>query len=145
MKIALVTLVPALKRANAGVMPIIATIGRVYCSEKENIMITLTENAKTQMADICEMQNKDVVRYELNGGGCGGIIGKFLTELHYEPESGDKTWSLGGDKVFVLDKFSIGFMDNGTIDFDEGKFMPSFKVTIPDKNSCGCGSSFVAT
>jgi iron-sulfur cluster assembly accessory protein len=108
-------------------------------------MITLTENAKSQMADICAMKGRDVVRYELNGGGCGGITGKWLTELHYEPEEGDITWSLGEDKVFVLDKFSVSFMEDGKIDYDTGKFMPAFKVTIPNKASCGCGESFVAT
>jgi Fe-S cluster assembly iron-binding protein IscA len=51
------------------------------------------------------------------------------------------TWSLGEDKVFVIDEFTLQHMEDATVDY-EGDFMPAFKVGIPDKQACGCGESF---
>jgi|TARA_B110000014_G_scaffold87822_1_gene60401 iron-sulfur cluster assembly accessory protein len=104
-------------------------------------MITVTTSAKKQMASICETSGYAVVRYSLNGGGCSGLIGKWEPETHYEPSEGDMTWSLGEDKVFVIDEFTLQHMEDATIDY-EGDFMPAFKVGIPDKQACGCGESF---
>jgi iron-sulfur cluster assembly accessory protein len=104
-------------------------------------MITVTTSAKKQMASICETSGYSVVRYSLNGGGCSGLIGKWEPETHYEPSQGDMTWSLGEDKVFVIDEFTLQHMEDATIDY-EGDFMPAFKVGIPDKQACGCGESF---
>ena len=105
--------------------------------------VTLTDAAKHQMSTICDKSGHAVVRYSLNGGGCSGLIGKWEPESHYEPEEGDITWRIGEDKVFVIDKFTLGYMEGATIDYG-GDFMPAFKVGIPDRKSCGCGESFVA-
>ena len=63
--------------------------------------------------------------------------------LHHEPEQNEQTWPLGAERVFVIDEFTSEFIDGGTIDYDTTDFMPSFKIHVPDKGSCGCGSSFV--
>jgi len=105
--------------------------------------ITVTDKALSQMAIVCDTKNVPVVRYELQGGGCSGLQSKWSTELHYEPSEGDITWSLGQENLFVIDKFTMTYMDGATIDYT-GDFMPAFKVTIPDRDSCGCGESFVA-
>jgi Fe-S cluster assembly iron-binding protein IscA len=43
----------------------------------------------------------------------------------------------------VIDKFTLDIMgEESTIDYTGGPFSPAFKVSIPDKNSCGCGNSF---
>lgn len=105
--------------------------------------ISVTDKALEQMSDICERQNVPVVRYELAGGGCSGLQSKWSTELHYEPEEGDTTWSLGEERVFVIDKFTMSYMDGAIVDYT-GDFLPAFKVTIPNRDSCGCGESFQA-
>ena len=104
--------------------------------------VTVTDSALEQMSTICDTNGYAAVRYSLNGGGCSGLIGKWQPELHYEPESGDITWKLGEDKVFVIDHFTIEYMYGATVDYG-GDFMPAFKVGIPDRKSCGCGESFV--
>ena len=104
--------------------------------------VTVTDDALRQMSTICDSNGYAAVRYSLNGGGCSGLIGKWEPELHYEPEEGDVTWRLGEDRVFVLDQFTVSFMEDATIDYG-GDFMPAFKVGIPDRQSCGCGESFV--
>ena len=105
--------------------------------------VTLTDAAKQQLSTICDKSGNAVVRYSLNGGGCSGLMGKWEPESHYEPEEGDTTWAIGEDMVFVIDKFTIKYMEGATIDYG-GDFMPAFKVGIPDRKSCGCGESFVA-
>ena len=92
------------------------------------------------MSTICERGGHQAVRYSLNGGGCSGLIGKWEPSA---PEPGDLTWKLGDGRVFVIDQFTIEFMDGATVDYG-GDFMPAFKVGIPDRQSCGCGESFVA-
>jgi len=101
--------------------------------------VTLTEAAKAQMCTI--VGDNDSVRYELRGGGCSGLM------AHWDfgsPEDGDVTWDIGDGKTFVIDQYTIEYMEGATIDYG-GDFMPAFKVGIPDRKSCGCGESFVAT
>ena len=95
------------------------------------------------MANIVGGKNHDAVRYELRGGGCSGLTSKWGTEPHYEPEDGEFQWTIGDNRFFVIDKFTLSYMDGATIDYT-GDFMPQFKVTIPDRAACGCGESFVA-
>ena len=101
--------------------------------------ITLTDAAKAQMKTICDKQNETTVRYWLDGGGCSGLMSKWGFT---EPEEGDTTWDLGEGCQFVVDKLTITYMDGATIDYG-GDFMPAFKIGIPNRQSCGCGESFV--
>lgn len=105
--------------------------------------ITVTENALKQMSDIIARNDATIVRYELRGGGCSGLMAHWDTEPHYEPEEGDGQWTIGENRFFIIDKFTLSYMDGATIDYT-GDFMPTFKVTIPDRNACGCGESFQA-
>ena len=43
-------------------------------------MITVTADAISQMNSILERKGDAVVRYELEGGGCGGYIGRWDTD-----------------------------------------------------------------
>ena len=104
--------------------------------------VTVTEDALTQMSTICDKNNVPVVRFELKGGGCGGLMSSWDTEPHYEPAQGDMTWSLGEERVFVVDEFTASFCDGGTINYNLTSFMPAFNVSVPGKGSCGCGESF---
>tara|TARA_B100001750_G_C15297364_1_gene490486 strand:+ start:418 stop:738 length:321 start_codon:yes stop_codon:yes gene_type:complete len=105
-------------------------------------MITVTEDAISQMNTILEKNGDAVVRYELRGGGCGGLIADWKTENHHEPEQGEQTWSLS-QGVFVVDEFTKDFIQGGIINYDLSNFLPAFRVTVPGKGSCGCGESFV--
>ena len=105
-------------------------------------MIEVTADAVNQMNRILEKNGEAVVRYELKGGGCGGITSQWGTEPHYEPEQGDMTWPLEGG-VFVIDEYTKEFIDGGTVTYDLTNFMPNFVVVVPGKGQCGCGSSFV--
>ncbi len=106
------------------------------------MMISVTDKAKKQMCAILERNNEVVVRYELSGGGCGGLIGKWKTEPHYEPDMNEWIWYLTDEYKFVLDEATATYMDNAKIDFG-GEFMPMFTIEIPSKQACGCGESWV--
>ena len=101
--------------------------------------ITITDTAKKQLLTVATKNDVPYVRYQLDGGGCSGLIGKWANSD--ELEEGDITFELGEDKQFLIDKFTIVYMDGAIIDYT-GDFMPAFKVTIPDTSSCGCGESF---
>ena len=105
--------------------------------------VTVTDDALAQMSTICEKNDVPVVRFALKGGGCGGLMSQWETELHYEPEGGDITWKIGEDRVFVIDQFTADFIQGGTINYDLSAFMPAFHLSVPGKGSCGCGESFV--
>ena len=105
-------------------------------------MITVTEDAISQMNTILEKNGDAAVRYELKGGGCGGLIPEWMSAPHYEPEQGEQTWPLAHGK-FVIDEFTKDFIDGGIVNYDLTNFKPNFIVTVPDKGQCGCGSSFV--
>ena len=57
-------------------------------------MITVTQDAINQMNSILERKEDAVVRYELRGGGCGGLVAEWKPEPHLEPEHGAMTWAL---------------------------------------------------
>jgi|2_EtaG_2_1085320.scaffolds.fasta_scaffold10880_7 iron-sulfur cluster insertion protein len=103
--------------------------------------VTVTDAAKAQMLRVCEKQGYSTIRYWLEGGGCAGLQSRWSCA---EPEDGDTHWSLGDGKQFVIDEMTIQYMDGGTINYDTTSFMPTFTVKIPERESCGCGSSFVA-
>ena len=102
-------------------------------------MITITEAAKEQMLHILQKNDVNYVRYALDGGGCSGLIGKWQSST--ELEEGDVPFYLDGNNQLLIDKFTIQYMEDATIDYT-GDFMPAFKVSIPNTSSCGCGESF---
>ena len=105
-------------------------------------MITVTQDAINQMNSILEKKGDEIVRYELRGGGCGGLIAEWKTEPQHKPEKGEVTWVLAQGK-FVVDAATTSFIDGGVVNYDLSNFMPNFIVSVPDKGQCGCGSSFV--
>ena len=50
--------------------------------------VTVTDDALAQMSTVCDNKNVPVVRFELKGGGCGGLMSTWDTESHYEPAQG---------------------------------------------------------
>ena len=64
----------------------------------------VTDKALQQMSDILARNNAQVVRYELRGGGCSGLMAHWDTEPHYEPEEGDGQWTIGENRFFIIVK-----------------------------------------
>jgi iron-sulfur cluster assembly accessory protein len=102
-------------------------------------MMIITTEAKNQFKEI-----GGIIRYSLNGGGCSGLIGKWEGDSKIDEAVDTIVWKTEeGKTMFIIDSFTIQHLNDATIDFTGGPFAPAFKVSIPDKNSCGCGESFV--
>jgi Fe-S cluster assembly iron-binding protein IscA len=121
--------------------------------------MNITDSAKKQFSEI-----GGVIRYSLNSGGCSGLKGEWELTESYDAKKDVVMWRSCEDgsycaaameqeedchncpNMFVIDKFTFDIMGTeSTIDYTGGSpawINPTFKVTIPDKNSCGCGESF---
>jgi iron-sulfur cluster assembly protein len=110
--------------------------------------ITVTEKAASEVKRIISeghgagsMPEKVYLRMRVVGGGCSG----FQHKLDLDPEINEKL-----DQVFefhgvpvVVDKRSLMYLDNATVDFHDDLNKRGFSITNPSaKSTCGCGSSF---
>jgi iron-sulfur cluster assembly protein len=81
------------------------------------------------------------LRLRVVGGGCSG----FKNKLDLDPvvnEKLDEVFEFHGIPV-VVDKRSLMYLDNVTVDYHDDLNQPGFSIHNPSaKGSCGCGSSF---
>jgi iron-sulfur cluster assembly protein len=81
------------------------------------------------------------LRLRVVGGGCSG----FKNKLDLDPivnEKLDEVFEFHGVPV-VVDKRSLMYLDNVTVDYHDDLNQPGFSIHNPGaKGSCGCGSSF---
>ena len=110
--------------------------------------ITLTEKAATEVRRIIGDQqqagaapDKLYLRMRVVGGGCSG----FQHKLDLDPqvnEKLDELFEFHGVPV-VVDKRSLIYLENATVDFHDDLNRRGFSITNPAaKSTCGCGSSF---
>ena len=109
--------------------------------------ITVTEKAAGEVKRIIAEQpsgttpEKIYLRLRVVGGGCSG----FQHKLDLDPQINEKL-----DEVFefhgipvVVDKRSLMYLDNVTVDFHDDLNKRGFSINNPGaKSTCGCGSSF---
>src|SRR3954451_1782003 len=115
---------------------------------EEDMAITVTEKAANEVRKILDEQKqagdlpeKVYLRMRVVGGGCSG----FQHKLDLDPTVNDKL-----DEVFdfhgvpvVVDKRSLMYLENATVDFHDDLNRRGFSITNPNaKSTCGCGSSF---
>ncbi|HLN33562.1 MAG TPA: iron-sulfur cluster assembly accessory protein [Gemmataceae bacterium] len=110
--------------------------------------IVVTEKAAGEVKRILEEQRtngelpeKVYLRMRVVGGGCSG----FQHKLDLDPlinEKLDETFEFHGIPV-VVDKRSLMYLDNVTVDFHDDLNRRGFSISNPNaKSTCGCGSSF---
>jgi iron-sulfur cluster assembly protein len=110
--------------------------------------ITVTEKAASEVKRIIEdgqssnsMPEKVYLRLRVVGGGCSG----FQHKLDLDPtvsEKLDELFEFHGVSV-VVDKRSLMYLDNATVDFHDDLNKRGFSISNPQaKSTCGCGSSF---
>jgi iron-sulfur cluster insertion protein len=110
--------------------------------------ISVTEKAASEVKRIIQeqqssgsMPEKIYLRLRVVGGGCSG----YQHKLDLDPAVNDKI-----DEVFdfhgvpvVVDKRSLIYLDNVTVDFHDDLNRRGFSISNPSaKSTCGCGSSF---
>jgi len=110
--------------------------------------ITVTEKAAGEVKKIISdqqgagaMPEKIYLRLRVVGGGCSG----FQNKLDLDPvinEKLDEVFDFHGVPV-VVDKRSLMYLENATVDFHDDLNKRGFSITNPSaKSTCGCGSSF---
>jgi iron-sulfur cluster assembly protein len=110
--------------------------------------ITVTEKAAGEVKRIMHegaangsLPEKLYLRLRVVGGGCSG----FQHKLDLDPEvkeSLDEVFEFHGVPV-VVDKRSLMYLENATVDFHDDLNRRGFSITNPSaKSTCGCGSSF---
>jgi len=111
--------------------------------------ITVTEKAASKVKELVQAgqqdgslpQDKLFLRVRVVGGGCSG----FQNKLDLDPEVVE-----GRDEVFeffgvpiVVDKKSLLYLGDATVDYHDEPFRSGFSITNPSaKSTCGCGSSY---
>lgn len=106
-------------------------------------MLTLppkvTDRAFAQLAAIGAADQGKALRVAVEGGGCSG----FQYEITLDDEAdGDLVLQGSGEKV-VVDKVSLPFLADATIDFTDELIGARFTIDNPNaSSSCGCGTSF---
>jgi iron-sulfur cluster assembly accessory protein len=106
-------------------------------------MITLTEKAASELAEVINTQEKGTaaLRVWVAGGGCSGLqYGMALDEN--APEEGDEVFEDRGIRIYV-DQLSLNYMNGASVDYVDDTLGGGFKIENPNAVSgCGCGSSF---
>ena len=110
--------------------------------------ITVTEKAAGEVRRILADQQqtgslpeKVYLRLRVVGGGCSGFQNKLDLDPTMNPKL-DETFEFHGVPV-VVDKRSLMYLDNVTVDFHEDLNKRGFSISNPSaKSTCGCGSSF---
>lgn len=102
-------------------------------------MITITESAKTKIADILAEENNPTLRVRafVQGGGCSGMQYGFTLDESTDP---DDDFEVDG---VLVDSMSMQYMSGATIDYREDAMGSNFVIDNPmATTTCGCGSSF---
>jgi iron-sulfur cluster assembly protein len=110
--------------------------------------ITVTEKAAGEVKRIISEQQAQgaapeqvFLRVSVKGGGCSGFQNKLDLDPTYN-EGKDEKFEFHGVPV-VVDKLSLMYLDNATVDFHDDLNRRGFSITNPNaKGTCGCGSSY---
>jgi iron-sulfur cluster assembly accessory protein len=99
----------------------------------------LTDAAISKAIEKTENGNPDNIRVGVTGGGCAGY--EYFIEYANEINSDDTVVDYGKFKL-VMDKISIPFLEEATLDWEQQGLNESFKINNPKETaSCGCGIS----
>lgn len=106
-------------------------------------MITVTEKAKSQLANLMAQSQYDdnyFVRVGVQGGGCSGL--SYVLDFDKEMKADDKVFEDKGVKI-VVDKKSFLYLIGTELDFTDGLNGKGFNFVNPNASrTCGCGESF---
>jgi iron-sulfur cluster assembly protein len=104
--------------------------------------IVLTEKAQSMALRATKSEGTDdlFLRVSIKGGGCAGL--QYNLDIDDKPSPFDIICRFG-DLEVVVDCFSLHYLANTTIDYQETLEGAGFKFNNPNaRKTCGCGSSF---
>ena len=104
-------------------------------------MITITQAAKDYLFKVAQKNNKEIISFGVDGGGCAGFSYKWDYLDSYD--NSFTILPIQDNVVLAVDKVAEMYIMGSTIDYVQ-ELMGSFlKIDNPlTKSSCGCGESF---
>lgn len=108
----------------------------------EQFPLVLSEKAHSMALRATKSADQDnlFLRVSIKGGGCAGL--QYNLDIDDRPSPFDAICRLG-DLTVVADIFSLHYLANTTIDYQETLDGAGFKFDNPNaRKTCGCGSSF---
>ncbi len=105
-------------------------------------MIQLTESAAGKVKELLQEEGRDdiALRVAVQPGGCSGL--RYAMYLDDQLSDRDVTESQFGVQV-VIDKMSVPYLTEATIDFVDSLEQSGFTIDNPAaQSSCACGHSF---
>jgi iron-sulfur cluster assembly accessory protein len=105
-------------------------------------MLTLTEIAAGKVKELLaeEGRNDIALRVAVQPGGCSGL--RYAMYLDDQLSDKDQTEEQHGVRL-VIDKMSVPYLSQATIDFVDTLEQSGFTIDNPAaQSSCACGSSF---
>ena len=111
-----------------------------------NEIVTLTESAINKVRTLMEEENNETLKLRVfvQGGGCSGFQYGFTFEETAENDDIIiKKFSLNKEVNFLIDSFSLQYLQGSTIDYVSDIEGEQFIIKNPNATTtCGCGSSF---
>lgn len=99
-------------------------------------MITITEQAMSEIERNLVECGESFIRISVAGGGCSG----FNYVFDFEKTKAEDDFEIG--KVLV-DSLSMQYLSGATVKFEESLMGSQFVIDNPQAvTTCGCGSSF---
>jgi iron-sulfur cluster assembly accessory protein len=108
----------------------------------EEFPLLITEKAISMAKTAIKSGSEDnlFLRISVKGGGCAGL--KYNLDMDDRLGKFDVRCSFG-DLLIVADAFSLHYLAETTIDYEESLEGAGFKFKNPNaRRTCGCGSSF---
>lgn len=105
-------------------------------------MITLTENAAGKVKELLVEEGRSdiALRVAVQPGGCSGL--RYAMYLDDQISDKDNTEEQHGVRL-VIDKMSVPYLSQATIDFVDSLEQSGFTIDNPvAQSSCACGNSF---
>lgn len=103
-------------------------------------MIEITVPALAKMKEILAEQDKQYVRFGVEGGGCAGF--NYQLDVADQKEESDNELKFGDIKMLIDNRCEM-FILGTKIDYKKETFGAYFTYDNPNaSSSCGCGTSF---
>ena len=105
-------------------------------------MLSLTETAAGKGKELLDQEGRSdiALRVAVQPGGCSGL--RYAMYLDDEVSDKDTTAEQFGVRL-VIDKMSVPYLDQATIDFMDTLEASGFTIDNPmAQGSCACGHSF---
>ena len=102
-------------------------------------MINVSEKAQIKINELCQAEQKFLLRLQVVGGGCSGLAYKIdFSEIKEK----DNLIDFPMFKI-LIDPKSMIYLKDTTLDYQDGINGKGFIFHNPNaKNTCGCGESF---